>query len=117
MTEPETVPQFEGRNVTVRWPEDVDAARMANVFAIQATPDGVVMTLGQANPPIPFGTSLEEQKRQALSISEVTANVLCRVILSPERLRELADALAQVLGQLAQMNPQLVPQSRDKAQT
>ena len=49
-----TIPAgFEPKVVNVRWPEALEACKMANVFAVQAMPDGVVLTIGQANPPIP----------------------------------------------------------------
>ena len=110
--------QFQAKTVNVRWPEDPGEATMANVFAIQAAQDGIMMTIGQANPPIPFGPP-EGHAEQAMSVDEVPAHVICRVVLTPHRIQELATALQQVLEQISMVPmAQLVPNNPiDKTQT
>jgi hypothetical protein len=101
-SEPNVPTEFEPKVVLVRWPDDLDACTMANVFAVQAVPDGIILTIGQANPPIPFGTP-EQQREQQRALTEVSADVVCRVILTPDRVLELANQLNEISGHIAKL--------------
>lgn len=109
MAEPIQV-HVEQRQVIVRWPDDLEVVPVANVFNVQATPDGIVVTIGQATQPL-FTGSPEEQIRQARELTEVQATVVARFALTPMRATELAAALGQgIVGlQLAAAQTQTPP--------
>ena len=79
--------------LAIRWNDDtVKSPTIANVMAIQLSPDGVIITFGAAVPPLLSGTA-EEQQAAVENLQEVTAIAHAKVILPFERFRELANAI------------------------
>lgn len=56
----------------------------------------IVLTFGQAVPPILSGTP-EQQVEQVRQISSIQAKTVARLVLTPERVRELVDILQVTL--------------------
>src|ERR1700677_59970 len=73
--------------------------QLANQFLTQlAAPDEVIITVGQAAPPVLLGTP-EQQVAQAAAVAFVPVKAMIRVSLTTTRVRELRDVLTKVLEQ------------------
>lgn len=69
----------------------------ANLFIAQVHQDEVILTIGQAAPPVVMGTS-EEVREQLKQIDKVPARVVARLSLTPLRLRQLIGILQETVG-------------------
>jgi hypothetical protein len=97
MPEPAPVVQIEERQIPVKWPQHQEAAPMANVFHASVTPDGLVLSLGQAVLPVFVGTP-EEQQQQARDLAEIEPLVLARVVFTAARAAELLTQIAPLIA-------------------
>ena len=104
MPESDLIQEFQAKTINVRWPDGGAPAAMTNAFVFQMTPDGVMLTIGQVNPPLPFGTP-EQQREYALSIEELPAEVICQVVMTVDRAQEMSKALDIILKQIASIKP------------
>ena len=75
--------------------------QMANVFAVQATPDGILLTIGQVSQPIFTGTPAEQEAAMA-RLTEVVARPLIRLAMTQERMQELFAAIGQTMFTLVE---------------
>ncbi len=75
------------------------AFEQVNVFVLAVTPDGVHMTAGQVQPPLLLGPP-EEQRAQAERLSYVGVKVVTKLVMTPQRLVELRDAINGQLERL-----------------
>lgn len=85
------------RVVKVNWAAAADLPiQVANVFAVQHTLDGVILTIGQVAEPI-FPGNPEEQQSARDQIQELPAHGLIRVLMTQERTMEMLNSIAQVM--------------------
>jgi hypothetical protein len=99
MSMPEKAPviRIQERQIPVTWPKHQEAAVMANVFNVSLTPDGVVLTIGQASLPIFTGTP-EDQVHQAQELPEVEPIVIARIVMTPAKAAELIAGIAPLIA-------------------
>lgn len=81
------------KNVPLEWPQDANqqAVAMTNVMAVQATQDGLIVTFGQASPPLLTGSD-EERKQNFDAMKSVAPAVLGRFIIPTNRLADYVKA-------------------------
>ncbi len=91
----------EPKMLGVQWPDDLSATpvQVGNIFGFQASPDGVVLTIGQGLAALTNGTP-EEQQEALSSMTTVTAQPLVRILMTPQRLQELLYGCVQTLEAL-----------------
>jgi hypothetical protein len=97
--------------VRLRWPQDTGVMAAANQFAAQLAPgtdgrpEAVLVTVGQATPPLVAGTP-EEQKAQMSEIDHVDVRILSRFSLTRGQLEQLLSVLSTSLQQWDQIGDQ-----------
>ena len=96
------------KQVTVKWPDAslLPLVSLVNVFTLQATQDGVIVTLGEVAPPMLTGTP-EEQQEALRQVEALEARPVFRFVLTPARVQELMAALGQawvIMLQTGQLN-------------
>jgi hypothetical protein len=74
--------------------------QQANVFIVSINPDGCFLTAGQIQFPPLLGMTPEEQRQQAEQLSYVGVKVVAKLVMTPQRLTELRDAINMQLGRL-----------------
>lgn len=90
------------RTVDVTWPDSVNdlPLQLGNVFAFQGSPDGIVLTVGQAVAPLANGTP-DEQRAALVETTTISALPVIRLLFTPQRLQELVGGCVQVLEALS----------------
>lgn len=84
------------RQLPVKWENSESAPIIpVNVFVSQATPDGIIVSLGFATPPLLQGTPEEVQAKFG-SIDEIRVTPDARLILTPARFKDLIAKLTEL---------------------
>lgn len=85
-------------SVAVSWPSDASRSLVTfvNVFNVQGTPDGIMVTLGQVGTPL-FSGDARAQQAALANLASLDATVLGRFVLTQARAAELIGALEGAL--------------------
>jgi len=88
------------KELDIVWDDSaIPSPQMANMVAVQLTPDGVILTFGLATPPLLVGNA-KQQQAAVDALHEVTAHAHSKVILSPARFQEFMVAMAKTTAAL-----------------
>jgi hypothetical protein len=76
--------------------------QQANIFVLTVNPDGCHLTVGQIQLPVLLGPP-EEQRIQLEKLEHVGVKVVAKLVMTPQRLLELRDAINGQLERLGML--------------